>query len=56
MQAQRDLDEEREGLRLLRERCPALAEGEQAADEKWRLPDAELALEFLVQLGRWGTP
>lgn len=54
VQAQRDLDEEREGLRLLRERCPALAEGEQAADEKWRLPDAELALEFLVQLGEMG--
>ncbi len=54
VQAQRDLGEEREGLRLLRERCPALAEGEQAADEKWRLPDAELALEFLVQLGEMG--
>ena len=30
-------------------------EGEQAADEKWRLPDAELALEFLVQLGELGV-
>ncbi len=54
VQTQRDLEAEREGLRLLREGCPALVEGEQAADEKWRLPDAELALEFLVQLGELG--
>ena len=27
---------------------------EQAADEKWWLSDAELALEFLVQLGEMG--
>ena len=51
VQAQRDLEAEREGLRLLREGCPALADGEQTADEKWLLPDAELSLEFLVQLG-----
>lgn len=54
VQAQRDLEAEREGLRLLQERCPALADGEQVADEKWRLPGAELALEFLLQLGGMG--
>ena len=54
-QAKRLLNEEKEAFMLTVRACPALAEAEQAAAERWRLQNPELALEFLTQVQELGN-
>ncbi len=54
VQTRRSLDRERDAFMTAQRACPALAEAEQLADEKWYLPEPELALEFLMQVQELG--
>jgi superfamily II DNA or RNA helicase len=54
LQARRALDVEKNALMLVLRGCPALADAEQIADERWHTRTAELSLEFLLQVQELG--
>ncbi|MCL2010794.1 MAG: SNF2-related protein, partial [Synergistaceae bacterium] len=53
-QAKRSLEKEKDSFIEAVRACPALAEAVQTANERWRLPDPEMALEFLTQVQELG--
>ncbi|MDR3320857.1 MAG: hypothetical protein LBS93_00285, partial [Synergistaceae bacterium] len=51
VQTRRDMTAEADALAMLIGSCRALSDAEQTSENRWALADAELSLEFLLQLG-----